>query len=155
PPVTVNGQVTVSTATSGTSNESSPSIVIDPNNPNHLAAVWTRFDTQPNPDLYTVEAAFSNDGGQTWTPFSAFGPGVLGDPNTTNPRVPYTRVTDASIGIDGNSMLYILVSEHNDGGDSGSLVLNSFNFSSGTPTRVVANNVVKQWIPGGDQVANP
>lgn len=157
PPITVSGQTVVSSSASDTSNESSPSIVIDQNNANHLVAIWTRFDTQPNPDLYTVEAAYSTNGGSTWTRFGGFG-GLVADPNTSNPVVPYTRITDGSVGFDRNSQVYILTSQHNDAGSSGALMLSKFDFTGAAPVPVFTNRIVHQWITGtttGDGVFSP
>ena len=51
-PVNISGQVGLST---DTSNESTPSIAIDQNNPQHLVAVWTRHEVNvPTPPFIDV-----------------------------------------------------------------------------------------------------
>src|SRR5436309_3382065 len=64
PAVLPNSQVDI-TGLEG--NESSPSIAVDPVNPNKLAAVWVRNDPKlaPGPTIFG-EMATSTDGGATW-----------------------------------------------------------------------------------------
>jgi subtilisin-like proprotein convertase family protein len=153
PTPTSVGPVLVSSTNSQTSNESTPSIAIDQNNPNHLVAVWTRHETDvTNPPFIDVEGAFSINGGQTWTTFNPSD--FLLNPNTTNPTVPYTRVTEASIAFDRNSNFYVLT-KHDTAQTSGALALSKFSFTGNAPTVVFRDRVVYQWVPASDQAVNP
>src|SRR5690349_5186353 len=44
PPAIVSGQTVVAQG-NGNSNQSAPSIAVDPTNPQHLVSVWTLYDT--------------------------------------------------------------------------------------------------------------
>jgi large repetitive protein len=130
--------------------ESSPTIVVSPNNPNKLVAVFTNINdpnrTPTPPITKTVSgAAFSTNGGTTWTPFTINPTEALPDPSTTNPTIPFSRVTDSTVAIDHNDRVYILNSQHNDANNSGALVLNVFNFAGNTPARVVSNSAIHRW----------
>src|SRR5262245_31421223 len=84
-PIALTGLTDVTTQ----GNADSPTVAIDPTNPNKLVAVWVVNNPSipaPSPTV-NVQGAFSTDAGQTWLSFSA--EGVLPDPNTTNPTVPY------------------------------------------------------------------
>ena len=136
------------------SNESSPSIAIDPNNPLDMVSVWTQL----NPNLgaanpVRVQAAVSTDGGQTWANQFTVG-GTLLNPATTNPEVPFLQVTDASVGFDRNDNFYVLDSQHTADNTTGALVLNSFSFAGGAHTALVQNKVIYEWS-GADSAYTP
>jgi large repetitive protein len=132
-------------------NNSSPSIAVDPTNAQHLATVWQTIYPVTGGTHYGIDGAFSTDGGTTWTSFSPGG--VLADPTTSNPTVPYSRVTDGTVDFDRSGNIYVLVSQHNDGNGSGALVLSKFATSSGTPVSVYSGKVVYAWT--ADQAIKP
>jgi subtilisin-like proprotein convertase family protein len=134
--------------------ESSPSIAVDTNNPQKLVAVWTRNDPMlaPGPTII-AEGTYSVDGGQNWTPL--FLGGVLGNPNTTNPTVPFQAVTDLNVAFDRNDNVYILDAQHTTDNTAGAIVLNKFSFAGGTPTPVISNKPLYEWVPNFDQAINP
>src|SRR4051794_39200742 len=135
PVVPVTGPINISGSDFGintTSDESTPSIVVDKNNPLKLAAVWTRNDTSiSGPTHVFVEGATSSDGGLTWNSISGLGfSTILNDPTTTNPPTTFAQVTDASVAFDRNDNFYVLTAQHPAGAGAGSpnaLVLNKFN----------------------------
>jgi len=64
PGALVTGQLDVSNAGG---NQSSPSIVVDPTNPQNLVAVWTRLDANLAPGPTTVVGgAYSSNGATGW-----------------------------------------------------------------------------------------
>jgi large repetitive protein len=137
------------------SNNSSPSIAVDPTNANHIAMVWQSIIPNPGATpavIIRIDGAFSPDGGTTWTQFSPVA-GVMSDPTTSNPTVPYTRVTDGTVDFDRNGNFYVLVSEHNDGNTSGALVLSKFASAGGGATNVFSNEVLYGWTQ--DQAEKP
>src|SRR3954454_1221566 len=119
---------TIGVGTSDVANVSSPVISIDPVNPLKMAAVWVDNDPKlPAPGPFViVQGAYTTNGGQSWLSYSLNS--VMLDPNTTNPTIPYTQVTDPSIGFDRNDNFYVSASFHNAGGNSGSIVLEKFAF---------------------------
>ena len=87
------------------SNESSPSIAVNPLNPNQVVSVWTRFDPSNNtPTPVLAFGRFSTNGGATFTTF-AIG-GVLTNPATdvNNPQ-PFAQTTDAQVAMDRNGRM--------------------------------------------------
>ena len=68
-----------------------------------------------------VEGAYSNDGGQSWSSFSAtiaplIDPAVA--PPTTGPPTTYTQTVNPSVAFDANHQLYVLVQQSNAGNTS-------------------------------------
>src|SRR5918997_36852 len=64
PAATILNRVDVSNSTG---DESTPSIAINPANPQNLASVWVRNDpSRTGGNTVVVEAAVSTDGGATW-----------------------------------------------------------------------------------------
>src|SRR5262249_20406132 len=140
------------------SDESTPSITVDKNNPLKLAAVWTRNDPQiTGPTHVFVEGATSSDGGQTWVPINSLGfAAILSDPTTSNPITTFAQVTDASVAFDRNDNFYVLTSQHQGNNGTGSpnaLVLNKFNFTGATPIQVISNKIVYESTQ--DQALTP
>lgn len=122
-------------------NASTPSIAIDKNNPQKLVATYTINDpAQAGDTKVWVEAAYSNNGGQSWSQLSGLGLGsVLIDPTTQNPLRSFAQVTNASVAFDRNDNVYILDS-HNQGNTGpntpNALVLYKYNFSGNSPSQV-------------------
>ncbi|WP_422931842.1 Ig-like domain-containing protein [Singulisphaera sp. PoT] len=141
PSVTLNSQINLS---GSEGSESTPSIAIDKNNPNKMAAVWVRNDPLLAPGTTVfVEFSFSNDGGNTWA--SPRQLGNVADPTTSNPIKPYSLATDPSIAFDRDDNFYIVDVNHNSltSGVS-AIVLNRFDFSGSTPVRDLADQIVYQ-----------
>jgi hypothetical protein len=101
PPVSVTGQVAVS---KDGGNDSTPSVAVDPANPQKLVSVWT-VDAPTVPlnlgqTTTYVEGAFSIDGGKTW---SSLGTNAFPDStidfsqSQANGPVFFTQVTDAAV----------------------------------------------------------
>ena len=155
PPVTVNGQVNIS---SDPGNESSPSVTIDPSNPQKLVAVWTRDDPS-NPinngqtSIY-VEGAYTINGGQSWNPLGSLNNTQIDFGRNQNGGPFYMpRVTDASVAFGPNDQFYVLSMLHNDGDNAGEVQLQKFNFTNASPAPIqlaaTANNGATTVTPPG------
>ena len=84
-------------------------------------SAWTRFDTDPDPDFIGVGLKMSNNGGANWTTLST--PARRIDPSTSNPAIPYSRITDASVAFARDGSFYLLTVQHNDANSAGEVVL--------------------------------
>jgi subtilisin-like proprotein convertase family protein len=143
-------------------NANSPSVVVDPYNPQKLFAVWgvDRSSITPTVPHTTavVEGAFSNNGGASWTSLGEGVAPVQLDVATinANPSTSYTQVTDPSVGFDGQDNVYVL-SLQSSGANDGELYLTKFNFSGGSPVQQFLPNGgnVYQWVTGSDAVTSP
>ncbi|RUL84947.1 Ig-like domain-containing protein [Tautonia sociabilis] len=120
------------------SSESSPTIVVNPTNPNHLVASWTRFDTDPDPDLTEIQARMSTDGGLTWMTLSV--PARRIDPSTGTNPAPYPTIDNASVAFGPDGSFYMLSLQHN-GVTSGDLILRRYNADGS----VAGTTTVYQW----------
>jgi hypothetical protein len=84
-----NAALPASTATFDIYQLQSPSIAIDPSNPQRMYAAYINHNfAQPNDysgcdegDMYILEVVASADGGKTWNGRSASSPGATGSPN--------------------------------------------------------------------------
>jgi subtilisin-like proprotein convertase family protein len=156
PPTSVSNanQVVISPGFIGdTQNDSTPSIAIDPNNPQYMAAAWTINDPNRAPGpTELVEAAVSTDGGQNWGRINV-GQQKL-DPSTLGgtPAL-YAQGTDATVAFDRNDNLYLLYYQHNSGGTVGELLLTKYNFANGAATSVFRNNSI--LLDDGPTVYSP
>ena len=176
PAVTVGQQIDISnlrdinaTSHADQANENTPSVAVDPRNPNVAAVAYIINDAGLKSTVLQrtyVGAAITTDHGQHWTSipgtsgggFSAFD-NIL-DPNTLTSATPspYLQVASPSVGFDFSQHLYILMSENNVGlGQStgGALVLEKYDVSSGKPVQLITDNVVYQWVQGQDPALNP
>lgn len=141
-------------AVTGAGNMSTPSIAINQNNPQKLAAVWTRNDPQlANAPTQIVQLAVSSDGGKTWNQQGSSGAPPGGyqfpqsfDPTTTNPVILFPQYSDASVGFDRNDNFYVLYSGHKTDNSVGVLLLNKYNFSTNTAQTVFSDKEVYKWI---------
>ncbi len=157
PTPTVTAQVNVSNS-NGTSNDSSPSIAIDPTNPQHMVSVWTHFDTSqqgnpPNPQTY-VEGAYSTNGGTTWNAMGKVSATIGDFTSTATPQPVFAQGSDASVSFDRSGNFYILSSQHTADSSAGELLLEKYNLSAGGAlTQSVNNQRVYVW--NGDGVLKP
>lgn len=122
--------------------ESSPSIAVDPTNPNRLVSSWTRYNTAPGVDAnqqISVQAAFSTNGGASWTPLAV--PGRRIDPNSGDNPTFYPSYADASVAFGRDGSFYLL-SLQNNGVTAGELILRRYDPAD--PTQFTTTNVY-QW----------
>ena len=139
---------------SSAANESTPSIAVDPNNPQHLVEVWIHSDLSlPAPTQTFVEAAYSTDAGKTWTNLPEVSQ-VLPDPTTSNPIKDFPQVTNPTIAFNRNDDFYILDSHRTADNTSGTLALTKYDFTTSSPTSIFVNNPVYQWN-GYDAALSP
>ena len=141
PSALTQGQYVVGLSDSGQGNSSSPSVAVDPLNPDKLIAAWTTYDPNhkldgTNGQVTTyVQGAYSLDGGQTWaelpndeaadiqTDFSVA-------PVTSGPQPNFSQTTDATVGFGRDETAYLLSSTHS--GTGGVLDLQKWDFSAAT-----------------------
>ena len=142
------------------SDDSSPSIAIDPLDPLKMVSTWTR--NQPNAapgQTEFVQYGISTDGGKIWTNEGRVS-GFLFDPTTSGTSLKqFAQQTDASVEFDRNGSFYILFSEHNAGNAIGALRLMKYDFKGNAPTAsgTFANNgptTVYEWV-NADQAISP
>ncbi len=143
-------------------NANSPTVEIDPYNPDVLFAVW-QVDEGSQPVVpgttTVVEGAYSTDAGAYW---NSLGAGVSFpqlDPLTINAAPPtlYTQVTSPSVAFDAQDNVYVLTEQETSATD-GLLYLTEFNFSGGTYNGQVGlsnNGYIYQWITGSDGATDP
>jgi large repetitive protein len=143
--------------------EFQPSVAVDPTNPLHAVTAYTQYDPINNPNQISfLDAAFTTDGGNTWTQFSL--PGLDADPTTSNPTLPYRTNLIDGVGFDRSGNLYVLESEYSgpfNGANlptptnipaSGEVRIDHFRFN-GAPSFVSAQRLY-QYV-GGDSFFNP
>ena len=140
-------------------NANSPAVAIDPYDSSKLFAVWglDLSTLTPPPTIVTaiVEAAYSSDGGTTWT-----GLGQISDNITdaatidATPPTPYAQVTQPSVDFDASGNVYVLTLQSTGAAD-GALVLSKFNFSGNTPNEIYDSNVVYRWLSTSDAANTP
>jgi len=136
---------------------SSPAVAVDPLNPLHLAAIYTRNDPAnlPTKTPVIVEAAVSWDGGQLWSQLAL--PGSIIDPSTSGASLaPFAQETDGNVAFDGNHNFYLVYSEHQVAGGAttpGAIVEQKFDFSGGAPVQTLTNHVIYEWLQ--DPALNP
>jgi subtilisin-like proprotein convertase family protein len=154
--------------TSGNAN--SPTVAIDPYDPSKLFAVWglDLSTLTPPPTIVTavVEAAYSSNGGTTWT-----GLGEINLPLTdaatidSNPPTPYAQVTEPNVAFDASGNAYVLTLQSTGPAD-GALVLSKWNFTGSAPVQIdyPDNNsgiftngysVVYRWLSTSDAANTP
>jgi subtilisin-like proprotein convertase family protein len=157
-------------------NQSSPAVAVDPLNPQKMVVAFNYTPKDPPPDgdgdapdqTTFVEAAFSVDGGTSWTLF--FDPvsnlGTFGNfndagetPSMTDPDQTLELADSASLAIDRSGSLYLTYVEHNPDFSSGYIIMQKFDFSSSTPATLVINKVLYAWSGPGpaasDAAMNP
>jgi subtilisin-like proprotein convertase family protein len=140
----------------------SPSVAVDPINPQKVVAVAsTGTNAGPNVGRNGYVVLASADGGYSWTvvaPGVATTAGNLIDPQiATAGNNRYAQNTDATVTFDRSEQFYIVMDEHNAAYTSGALVLEKFDFSGASPTTitpVVVDNVLYKW-DNTDAAYNP
>ena len=144
PPVTVTGQLNIS---GGSGNQVSPSVAIDPNNPQKLVSVWV--DDNPANAMNNgqtpvfIQGAFTINGGQSWTPLSGLNNTQI-DFNRNQNGGPFfmPRVTDASVAFGPGDQFYVLSMLHNDADASGEVQLQKYDFAGVNATlKTLAPNI--------------
>jgi subtilisin-like proprotein convertase family protein len=143
PAATVTANLNIS-PTGG--NHSAPTVAVDPVNPQNMVTVYTRND--PNlgaAQPVVVEAAYSTDGGSSWTTLS-MDPNLIDPLSTAKPPAVFPQATDASVAFDRNDNFYVVYSEHEAAQGSGAIVLEKFNLSSGVLSRdTTVQDVLYEW----------
>ena len=144
PVVDISGQPTL------TSNESTPSIAVDPNDSQKLAAIWTRNDPSLAPgQTEIVQAAYSVDGGASWNQINV-GNFIVDPSSSPTAPVPYEAESNASVAFDRNDNVYFMVDQHKLDNSYGALLLTKYNMSKTTPSQVYSNHIVVQWDPSSE-----
>jgi hypothetical protein len=118
-----------------------PQVVVDPINPQIVAASWV---SSPKNGKTSLVVAYSADGGQTWSGVGGLA-GLADDPSifnsVTNNTGTFTTTTSPSIAFDRSQQLYVVDIEENAGATSGMVILQRIDFSqttNGNPPTVVA-----------------
>ncbi len=144
----VTNQVAASASFAGTTtNDSSPSIAVDPIDPSKLVAVFTDRNTSSGTTLFIAQVTFSNDGGKTWSS-SVAQPNLSGDPtSTTGARL---QDTAEGVGFDRNGNFFVGVLETNNS-NAGDVMVDKYSFSGSTPTPLVIGSWGNQSVYSWDQ----
>ncbi len=163
-------QSLVGESNSGAGNSSSPSVAIDPLDPQKMVAAWTTFDPNNKLDAGNsggqvttyVQGAYSLDGGVTWTEL----PGDMDAdiqtdfsvaPVTSPPQPDFTQTTDATVAFGRNQEAYLLSSTHS--GTGGVLDLQGWNFATATitnpPTQETFTKPAYSSVTGVPNTLNP
>ena len=116
--------------------QTSQTIAVDPQDPSKMVAAWVlnRPDSAPGPTVF-VQAAASDDGGQTWSHVPFGGSGPESDPRRPRPSISRNRPTRAS---PSTTTITSTSSNRRSAGGNGALVLNSYDFSATSPTQLIA-----------------
>jgi subtilisin-like proprotein convertase family protein len=135
----------------GSSNESTPSIAVDLNDPTKLIAAWT----SNTGDELVVQAAYSVDSGRHWTSMDL--PGNLANPATSSPVQAFENSSRVSVGIDRNDVAYIVYAQHDDNYQNGAIVLQRFDFTGNEPEQTAADRskLVYHWYQDNNAAAMP
>src|SRR5437870_3226190 len=139
PPPIVVGQTDISQLLG---NETTPTVAVDPLNPQKLVAAFefspTNIPTTPHGDkdqTAFVEAAFSTDGGVSWTLFFDLHFNSSDPTETPSPGDPGNTLEMAdspSVAIDRAGGVYLVYAEHTPDNAAGYIVLQKFDFSGAT-----------------------
>ena len=153
PAVQVSGAVQTLSDSNGAM--SSPQVVVDRYNPNHLVSVWVENNTDNGSFQTYVRGSYSNDAGATWHPFTPTS-GQLIDTGAApaSPPVVYSQAVNPQVAFDNNHNLYVLAQQTNGDNTSGIVLLTKFDFSGTTPVQLGGNKTVRQYTAGQDPVTN-
>jgi subtilisin-like proprotein convertase family protein len=169
PPGTEPGDTTALTSFTATVNNSSPSVAVDPLNPQKLVATYTINAPNTNGVQQVFSAfSYSNNGGLSWSPIN-FGNGTppaipntfitLTDPtspantgNTINDR-PFAESHASNVAFDRNHHFYFALTEQDANVlTAGDVIVEGYDFSGGVPTQLVGNRIYR-WV-GADPALN-
>ena len=163
-----DGSILSTTTNTGTiENESSPTIVIDPNNSQklvtvyttHVAVVTTSGGTPTN--TTTIEGAYSTNAGLNWTSFNV-APVTTVDPQSST-GAKFADITNATVAFDHNDNFYVVSQENNANDETGAVFLEKYSFTVRSTTDLLASggaskmiygpwNTVSQTSPTGSEV---
>ena len=131
-------------------NDSAPTIVVNPNNPQQLVAVWTT-NGDFGDNKFQGQGAYSVNGGATWTTGFWNRPS-FGDPNNSGKAYLELGV-DPTVAFDRNNNLYIASRVSSGDLRSGAIVLQKFTMSAGGPQQIGGNKVLYDWNGGSTEAA--
>jgi len=144
-PATVNGQINLSNPSRDPlqvpSNETSPSVAVDPADPNKLIAVWTRDDASlqlsNNQMPIFLQGAYSSNAGASWQPLAGLtGLGTFAtdfaQAQNNGPRY-FSQATDSTVAFDRTGHAYVAFSVHSAGNGSGEIELAKIDFTGSVP----------------------
>ena len=137
PPTLRTRSILAPTTNTGTvENESSPTIAIDPNNPQKLVAVYTTHvkvvTTTATTDTTTIEGAYSTNAGLSWTSFNV-APIKTVDPQSTTGAL-FAEITNATVAFDHNDNFYVASQENNANDETGAVFLERYSFTGASPS---------------------
>jgi subtilisin-like proprotein convertase family protein len=171
-----NNMATFTTFTAQVNN-SSPSVAIDPLNPQKMVATYTINAPNANGVQQVFAAvAYSNNGGLSWSPMNAPGntttpldnvfaanvdPTSPADAGTTINAQPFVRTIASNVAFDRNHRFYFAITEQDAAvATSGFVVVEGFDFTSGIPQKLTlgsdprsTGNIVYSWV-GDDPASN-
>jgi subtilisin-like proprotein convertase family protein len=135
---------------------STPSVVADPLDPQHLVMVAVTGTTVDSTHS-GLTGAYSTNGGRDWTLFSPRPAHRLQDDHmgvpprpgpdpTAFPGLNFTQANSPSVAFDRNHQFYIVFTETNAAQTSGALVLNKYDFTGFSP--FVVNYDLDLYQPG-------
>ncbi len=158
PPVQVGGAIqNLSNDNNGAM--SSPQVVVDRYNPNHLVSAWVENNTDNTNFQTFIRASYSIDGGANWITLNGTGIGSgasLIDTGAApaNPTVRYTQATSPQLAFDADHNLYMLSQQSNSGNTSGIVLLTKFNFTGNAPIQLGSATTIRQYTGGQDAITN-
>src|SRR5262249_5350792 len=147
---------------------STPTVVADPLDPQHLVAVAVTGNTV-NAGNSGLTGAYSTTGGRDWGYFApnparrlwdevAGVPPSPGPDGGSFPGFNFTQANSPSVAFDRNHQFYIVFTETNAAQTSGALVLDKYDFTGSSPAAVAydldpfhsgiqGSNVLYRWVP--------
>ncbi len=153
-----------------------PSVAVDPTNPNNVVAMFTTVAATSNPLYHApvddgttfIQGAISTNAGQTWTPFRMGSyEFTLTDPTEIpspgDPDNSLEQATDPSVAFDRNGNFYVVWVEHRPDNAVGDVRYAKFRFNGSAPVPLATpnypNGALYYWAaasPGQADVAmNP
>ena len=131
-----DGSILATNGTGTIENESSPTIVIDPNNSQKLVTVYTTHvkvvTTTTTTDTTTIEGAYSTNAGLSWTSFNV-APIKTVDPQSST-GAKFADITNATVAFDHNDNFYVVSQENNANDETGAVFLERYSFTGASPS---------------------
>jgi subtilisin-like proprotein convertase family protein len=165
-PVTTQQSFVGGGITSNAANTSSPSVAVDPVDPQKLVAAWTTFDPGNKLDggngqvTTYVQGAYSIDGGKTWAELpndlaADIQPDFSVAPPTNAPQPNFAQTTDATVAFGRDQTAYLLTTSHS--GTGGVLDLQKWDFTTSLPAAGTWSAPAYDQLSGfnGDNTLNP